>query len=124
MGMRLRYWGYLVLLLTTGLFACKHKPEKAAQATATYKGMYSFGPEEKSFKDCNEGREFWVADSSAQLELQYSQLHFEKPYEPVYIEVVGEKVLSPKDDISSVFDSTLVVRNVIKISRDIPANCN
>ncbi|MEO8884454.1 MAG: hypothetical protein ABI367_00210 [Mucilaginibacter sp.] len=119
-----KYKGYLILLLATGFCACKHKPEKAEPVMVTYKGMYSFGPEEKSFKDCKEGREFWVTDSSNQLELQYSQLHFEKPYVPVYIEVVGEKVVSEKDDISSIFDSTLVVRKVIKITRDIPASCN
>ena len=123
MSMRLKYWG-LILLLTTGLFACKHKPQKAEPVIVTYKGMYSFGPESKSFKECNQGREFWVADSSAQLELQYSQLHFEKPYVPVYIEVMGEKVASAKGDISAGFDSTLVVKKVIKITRDIPASCN
>ena len=124
MNMRLRYRGYLILLFATGLFACKHKPEKVEPVMTIYKGMYSFGPEGKLFKDCNEGREFWAADSSAQLELQYAQLHFEAPSVPVYIEVMGEKVASKKDDVSATFDSTLVVKKVLKITRDIPAGCN
>src|SRR3954468_20041195 len=120
MSMRLRYRGYLILLLTTALCACKHKPEKTEPAITVYKGMYSFGPEGKLFKDCNEGREFWVADSSAQLELQYAQLHFEAPSIPVYIEVTGKKIASQKGDVSATFDSTLVVKKVLKITRDIP----
>ena len=122
--MRLKHWGYIAGILIAGsLYACKEKPKKSSRPV-TYKGMYSFGPEGKSFKDCSQGREFWVVDSSAQLELQYSQLHLEQQYVPVYIEVVGEKILSPKDDISAVFDSTLVVKKLIRITKEIPKSCN
>ncbi len=85
-----------------------------------YKGVYSFGPEVKSFKDCDSGREFWVTDSSAQLELKYSQLNFEKPYEPVYVEVEGVKIHSDKEGLGSEYDSTLVVKKLIKITKEIP----
>lgn len=85
-----------------------------------FKGVYSFGPEVKSFKDCNDGREFWVTDSSKQLELQYSQLNFEKPYEPVYVEVEGLKIHSNKEGLGSEYDSTLVVKKLIKITKEIP----
>ncbi len=119
--MRLKYLAFALLMC---FCACTNKPENAADGTRTYKGMYSFGPEEKSFKDCSEARMFWVVDSSAQLELQYSQLHFEKPYEPVYIQVIGKKVLSKKGDVSDTFDSTLVVKKLISITKEIPADCN
>ena len=85
-----------------------------------FKGVYSFGPEVKSFKDCDNGREFWVTDSSAQLELKYSQLNFEKPYEPVYVEVEGMKIRSNKEGLGSEYDSTLVVKKLVKITREIP----
>ena len=87
-----------------------------------YRGLYSFGPEVKSFKDCGNGQEYWAADSSAKLELSYSQLNFEKPYTPVYVEVEGRKVASGKDGISPEFDSTLVVTKLIKITQEIPAD--
>lgn len=87
-----------------------------------YRGLYSFGPEVKSFKDCGNGQEYWAADSSAKLELSYSQLNFEKPYTPVYVEVEGRKVASGKDGISTEFDSTLVVTKLIKITQEIPAD--
>ena len=85
-----------------------------------YKGVYSFGPEVKSFKDCDNGREFWVTDQSQQLELKYSQLNFEKPYEPVYVEVEGVKIPSNKEGLGSEYDSTLVVKKLVKITREIP----
>jgi len=59
------------------------------------------------------------------LELQYTELKFEKPYEPVYIEVEGIKVHSGKDGLGSEYDSTLVVNKLIKITKEIPQDmCN
>jgi copper homeostasis protein (lipoprotein) len=59
------------------------------------------------------------------LELKYSQLNFEKPYEPVYVEVEGVKIHSDKNGMGSGYDSTLVVKKLIKITREIPQDaCN
>lgn len=115
----------LLSFLVLSISACKEKPKEKASQPITYKGMYSFGPEDKSFKDCNGTTTFWVVDSSNKLELQYSQLVVsEQPYVPVYIEVTGEKVPSVKGDAGMAFDSTLVVYKVIKITKEIPASCN
>ena len=122
--MRLKQLGYSIGVIMFCLFACKEKPkeQKAGQAII-YKGIYSADPGQQSFKDCNQPNTFWVVDSSNKLELQYANLGFEKPV-PVYIEVTGEKVPSVKGDAGAAFDSTLVVYKVIKISKEIPANCN
>lgn len=122
--MKLKQLLFILGLLAFWLPACKEKPKEKVNHAITYKGMYSFGPEEKSFKDCNQERTFWVVDSSNKLELQYSQLGISEKYVPVYIEVTGEKVPSVKGDVSAAFDSTLVVYKVIKISKEIPASCN
>lgn len=111
-------------LTIIGLCSCGGNSDKKAKK-AVYKGVYSFGPEVKSFKDCETGREFWVTDSSKQLELKYSQLNFEKPYEPVYVEVEGVKLHSGKDGMGSEYDSTLVVKKLVKITKTIPVDmCN
>lgn len=118
--MRLKHIYYLffaVAALSILACSCNHKKDSGVRF---YKGLYSFGPEVKSFRGCGDTTEYWVADSSAQLELQYSQLNFEKPYEPVYIEVEGEKKASDKEGLGSEFDSTLVVTKLIKITREIP----
>ncbi|MBW4888590.1 hypothetical protein KXQ82_02640 [Mucilaginibacter sp. HMF5004] len=120
--MKLKY--LLPALLITAVFGCKHKDKPATPAV--YKGLYSFGPEVKSFKDCETGSEFWATDSSATLELQYSQLNFAKPYEPVYVEVEGDKVKASKaDGLDAQYDSILVVKKLVKITKVIPPDmCN
>ena len=91
-----------------------------------YKGVYKFGPEEKSFNDCETGSEFWVTDKSDSLEKKYNLLNFEKPYEPVYIEVEGEKIKATKADaLDSQYDSIIVVKKLVKITKVIPQDmCN
>ncbi|HVW96333.1 MAG TPA: hypothetical protein VHA56_10245 [Mucilaginibacter sp.] len=114
----MRRINFLAGIAIVAACACNNPNHKTHRVV--YKGLYSFGPEVKSFKDCDNGREFWVTDSSTQLELKYSQLNFEKPYVPVYVEVEGEKIHSNKEGLGSEYDSTLVVRKVIKITKEIP----
>lgn len=122
--MHIKLTRYLMFLAIISACSCNNNSGKTPPEVV-YKGVYSFGPEVKSFKDCDNGREFWVTDSSKQLELQYSQLNFEKPYEPVYVEVEGMKVHSGKEGLGSEYDSTLVVKKLIKISKVIPQDmCN
>jgi copper homeostasis protein (lipoprotein) len=115
--MRLTFARYLIFVIAICACACNGNNGKSSHKF--YKGIYSFGPEVKSFQDNDSGTEFWVVDSSKQLELKYSELKFEKPYEPVYIEVEGEKIPSGKDGLASEYDSTLVVRKLIKISKQL-----
>ena len=117
--MRVRLIKYLICVLVIIACSCNNGGGDKTQHVV-YKGVYSFGPEVKSFKDCDNGREFWVTDSSAQLELKYSQLNFEKPYEPVYVEVEGIKIRSDKEGLGSEYDSTLVVKKLVKITKEIP----
>jgi hypothetical protein len=128
--MRLSKFYYLLgLLLIIGTFSCKNKSKKEAGYTgqpSVFKGLYSLEPGEKIFKDCANGHEFWVADSSAQLELKYSQLvSFEKQGDPVYVELEGKLIHSAKDGAGAQYDTTLVVKKVITITKDIPkGKCN
>ena len=117
-----------VLLFVVSVFvvACNWDSKKESKSNISIiKGLYSYGPEIKSFTDCEEGREYWVADSAKTLELAYNKLNFEKPYEPVYIEVECHFVKSDSLRISADFDSTMVVTKLIKISKEIPEGpCN
>nr|WP_315417695.1 hypothetical protein [uncultured Pedobacter sp.] len=111
----------LVVLLGVAVTACRNdKAEGEKSNLKTVKGLYSFGPEVKSFTLCEDGREYWVKDSVKNLELSYSNLGFEKPYEPVYVELEGYFTKSDTGIVSSDFDSTLVVMKVLKISKEIP----
>lgn len=117
----------LLLFVTSVLcVACNHSPAgKTKNEVKVIKGLYSYGPEIKSFTDCEEGREYWVADSAKTLELAYSKFNFEKPYEPVYIEAECHVIKSDSLFVSAEFDSTLVVTKLIKITKAIPDGpCN
>ena len=112
---------FKVALLSLVLAGCTSKessPEKNNDIVVI-KGLYSFGPEVKSFTDCLE-REFWVADSAKTLELAYNNLGFEKPYTPVYVELEGRILKSDTATITGNYDSTLVVTKLLKISKQIP----
>ncbi|KQR69563.1 hypothetical protein [Pedobacter sp. Leaf176] len=112
-----------VFAILSGMaFAACNRQEKPEENSnlKIIKGLYSFGPEMKSFTLCEDGREYWVADSVKNLELSYSNLNFEKPYEPVYVELQGYFTKSDTATVAADFDSTLVVTKVIKISKEIP----
>jgi len=111
-----------VVLLGVVVTACNRndKAEGGNSNLKTVKGLYSFGPEMKSFTLCEDNREYWVKDSVKTLELSYSNLGFEKPYEPVYVELEGFFAKSDTSIVSADFDSTLVVTKVLKISKEIP----
>lgn len=111
-----------VVLLGVAATACNRtdKAEGEKSNLKTVKGLYSFGPEMKSFTLCEDNREYWVTDSVKNLELSYSNLGFEKPYEPVYVELEGYFTKSDTATVSPDFDSTLVVMKVLKISKEIP----
>lgn len=117
----------LFLFVMSVIFtACNSNPAEGKKHNVKLiKGLYSYGPEIKSFTDCEEGREYWVADSAKTLELAYSKFNFEKPYEPVYIEAECHVIKSDSLSVSSEFDSTLVVTRLIKITKAIPDGpCN
>ena len=116
----------LFLIIAIAIVACNPKSSDVKQKTTRIvKGLYSFGPEIKSFTDCEEGTEYWVADSAKTLELAYSNFNFEKPYEPVYIEVECHAIKSDSLSVSADFDSTLVVTKLLKITKEIPDGpCN
>jgi len=102
--------------------ACNNnKKTTAAKKSILLKGLYSFGPEVKSFTDCEDGSEYWVADSAKTLELAYNNLGFEKPYTPVYIEAECNLVKSDTTAFAAGgYDSTMVVTKLLKISKTIP----
>jgi len=112
----------LIILFGMAIMACNRGNDQEGDKSnlKTVRGLYSFGPEMKSLTLCDDGREYWVADSVKNLELSYSKLNFEKPYEPVYVELEGYFAKSDTT-VAADFDSTLVVSKVIKISREIPS---
>lgn len=116
-------WVYGIMCVCAAVLAAcsNNKEEKTAEGKVRIaKGLYSYGPEIKSFTDCEEGREYWVADSAKTLELAYHNLEFEKPYIPVYVEVECYFMRSDTIAASANYDSTMVVTKLLKINKIIP----
>ena len=128
----------IALLLAMSVFtACHQKAENGEASAGTtaqtqgtpnapivFKGTYSFAPGAKIFQYCNKQKQFWTVDSSAQLELKYSQLiTFEQSGTPVYTEVEGYKIKSVASGDAAAYDSTIIVKKVLKLTKDIPADC-
>lgn len=111
-----------IILFSIVLMSCNNEDRSSDKNDEAIiaKGLYSFGPEVKSFTECEEGREFWVADSAKTLELAYNELGFEKPYTPVYVEVECRIVRSDTANVTGNYDSTMVVTKLLKISKEIP----
>ncbi len=118
----------LITFCCTLIFAaCSNKAgdKDETKSVTVLKGLYSYGPEVKSFTNCEYDREYWVADSAKTLELAYVNLGFEKPYTPVYIEVECKLVKSDTNTVVGSYDSTMVVTKLLKISKKIPEGpCN
>ncbi|MEJ5994084.1 hypothetical protein WG904_06580 [Pedobacter sp. Du54] len=112
---------FLFVLFLFGA-ACTNDKKETKEETRILiaKGLYSFGPEVKTFTRCEDGKEYWVADSAKTLELAYHNLGFEKPYLPVYIEAEYHFIKSDTFAASAHYDSTMVVTKLLKISKEIP----
>jgi copper homeostasis protein (lipoprotein) len=122
--MKLNYTLFAATILICLSAACSNSDKKGTTGVV-YKGVYKLGPQEKSFNDCETGNEFW-ADDKASLEQEYAKLNFEKPYEPVYVEVEGDKIKATKADaLDAQYDSIIVVKKLVKITKVIPQDmCN
>lgn len=127
----------LLLAMTALVAACGHKAQNGENATQTqpgaqgkpnapivFKGIYSYAPGAKLFQFCGQKSQFWAIDSSAQLELNYTHIYnFEQSGLPVYAEVEGYKTKSESNGDAAAYDSTIVVKKVLKLTKDIPAGC-
>lgn len=111
----------LTIILLFAMACTSNKKElKEETKIEIAKGLYAFGPELKTFTRCEDGKEYWVADSAKTLELAYHNLGFEKPYVPVYVEVEYHYIKSDTLAASANYDSTMVVTKLLKISKEIP----
>lgn len=83
-----------------------------------FKGLYTFGNEVRTFRDCRGGQAvYWVNDSLASLRDRYEKTNRfpSYPYESVYAEVKG--YLSGKSNMgyASEYENVLVVTEVVKV---------
>lgn len=112
---------FAFLCLANCLISCNQNKSTTTTAKPLLAiGLYRFGPEEKVFFRCDNGKEYWVIDSAKTVELSYFKLGFEKPYVPVYLEANYELVKSDSLVAEAGYDSTMVILKQLKMSKEIP----
>lgn len=117
-----QFFRFVTIAFAIALGACGHGDKDTGDITQplVFKGLYSFGPEIKSFTDCDENKEYWVIDSAKTLEIAYTNLGFEKPYTPVYIEAECHLIKTDTTAVAGSYDSTMVVTKLLRISKEAP----
>ena len=126
----------IVLLILTALFlSCNSSNSTNQQTDSTttpspdsvpaavnktpqiFKGMYSFGNEVNTFRDCGNQITYWVNDSLADLRKPYEQTlrTLSYPYESVYAEVKGYLAGKSSLGYASEYENVLIVTEVVKL---------
>ena len=101
-------------------------PPPVDKTPVTFKGMYTFGNEVNTFRDCSNQVTYWVNDSLADLQKPYEQVmqHLSYPHESAYAEVKG--YLSGRSTLgyASEYENVLVVTEVIKLeAKNLKTDC-
>ena len=105
----------LLLLLSIG------NPVQAAY----WRGLYRAGAEVNSFQPCPGNLVYWV-DGGGPVALslrEYALKHVQRPYQPFYVEVVGELLGRRTDGAAAGYDDVLRLHSVEAISQQLPVVC-
>lgn len=126
---------YLALFVAVILFSCnspqRKKEAKNSDSVKTkqltselidktpvvFKGLYTFGNEVSTLRDCGNQKTYWVNDSLASLRKPYEQTVqlLSYPYESVYAEIKGYLTGKSEKGYASEYENVLVVTDVIKL---------
>jgi uncharacterized membrane protein len=82
-----------------------------------FKGMYTFGNEVNTFRDCSNQQTYWVNDSLGNLQKLYGKAlqPLSYPYESVYAELKGYLAGKSTLGYASEYENVLVVTDIIKL---------
>ena len=95
-----------------------------AQA-AFWQGLYRAGAEVNSFQPCPGNLVYWV-DGAGPVALslrEYALKHVQRPYQPFYVELVGELQGRRSDGAAAGYDGVLLLQSVEAITLQLPAEC-
>lgn len=114
-------WALAVVLLC--LFGTSWASE------ATFHGRYYFGHEVRSFHPCGSKKAYWVSadeEISTLLRDRSERLRERrgKPYQPVYVEVVGKiDVKTKREGFAEDYDGLFHIRKLLRVSDRVPKGC-
>jgi G:T-mismatch repair DNA endonuclease (very short patch repair protein) len=96
---------------------------------ATFHGQYYYGHEVRSFHPCGSRKAYWVSadeEISRVLRDRAERLREQrgKPYQPVYVEVIGELDLETRrEGFAEQYDGMFRLRRLLRVSDTVPKDC-
>lgn len=89
---------------------------KSLENIKTFRGLYIYGHEVRSFTPCNSDKEYWALDNTnGDIVAVYSRLTH-KPYSPIFVEVQGILSQAPLDGFGADYDETLTIQKLTHAS--------
>jgi hypothetical protein len=126
--------GLLAIGLTVAAaFGCVHPDESPGRPAAAadpevggvVEGLFVWGHEVRSFRPCGSQDELWVVGApeiTQPLIAEFRKLT-ERPYQPVYVRLVGEISNKQEDGFGADYDGTLRVREVLEVRPATGTDC-
>lgn len=94
-------------------------------SAAVWQGLYRAGAEVNSFQPCPGNLVYWL-DGNSDLALslrEYALKHTVRPYQPIYVELVGELSGKQRTGSAAGYDDVLQLQSVESISLQLPEPC-
>ena len=96
---------------------------------AGFRGRFYWGPEVESFHPCGSKKAYWVEGDEPTLQslrdrTEKLRERRGKPYQPVYVEVVGAiDTKSKREGFAEDYDGLFLLRKVKRASNAVPKDC-
>lgn len=106
----------LILLVTLGVFAsCKEKTAPKKQL----KGFVVWEKDYTTFTDCNTGKEYWLQDSTGQIEAEIKKISTE-PYQQIFFTLEGDFLPPATQGTAAAYNNILQVNKVVLAAKAAP----
>jgi hypothetical protein len=113
-------WALALLLSIAGVSSAADKP---------YRGTFAWGPEVEAFQPCGTKYAYWVVGDEKLLQRLRDRTETlrhkrGKPYQPIYIEAVGEiDTKSEREGFAEDYRGLFRLREIKRVSTIVPKGC-
>jgi len=91
---------------------------KSLDKTTTFRGLYIFGHEVRSFTPCGDTKKFWAIDkTNGEIISTHTRMTHE-PYQQMFVEVRGYLTDTPQDGFGADYDGTIIINELIHASTE------
>ncbi len=106
----------LILLATLGVFAsCKEKTSAKKQLS----GFVVWEKDYTTFIDCNTGKEYWLQDTTGQIEAEIKKISTE-PYQQVFFMLEGDFLPPATQGVAAAYNNILQVNKIVAAQKNAP----